>query len=157
LSRLNSFCFKNRVEPAQLDFCLTRTNCPQICFFFDDFFTFGVDPAQPRFLTFGLSRDRGPLQLKQMTKKGVLRKIPYKLCRIASGARQLPPLAARPKLAGWGDSFLMVYRNNTGGRGAGFISVYPQNPSTQMVQDDHLTTIIKCCAKNQVFSIDRTA
>jgi len=34
-----------------------------------------------------------------------------------------PPLAARPKLAGWGGSFLMVYRNNAGRLGAGFISV----------------------------------
>jgi len=33
------------------------------------------------------------------------------------------PLAARPKLAGWGDSFLTVDRNNAGWLGAGFISV----------------------------------
>ena len=34
-----------------------------------------------------------------------------------------PPLTARPKLADWGDSFSMVYRNNAGRLGAGFISV----------------------------------
>jgi len=41
-----------------------------------------------------------------------------------------PPIAARPKPAGWGGSFLMVYRNkkqqettNAGRLGAGFMSV----------------------------------
>ena len=48
---------------------------------------------------------------------GVLR-----VARSGSGVK-VPPLAARPKLAGWGDSFLMVYRNNTGRLDAGFISV----------------------------------
>jgi len=48
---------------------------------------------------------------------GVLR-----VARGGSGAKA-PPLAARPKLAGWCGSFLMVYRNNAGRLGAGFISV----------------------------------
>jgi len=39
-----------------------------------------------------------------------------------SGAKA-PPLATRPKLAGWGGSFLMVDRNNTGRLNAGFINV----------------------------------
>jgi len=48
---------------------------------------------------------------------GVLR-----VARGGSGAKA-PPLAARPKLAGWGGSFLMVYRKNAGRLGAGFIRV----------------------------------
>jgi len=44
------------------------------------------------------------------------------VARGGSGAKA-PPLAAHPKLAGWGGSFLMVYRNNAGRLGAGFISV----------------------------------
>ena len=45
--------------------------------------------------------------------------------RINSGSSRAkaPPLAARPKLAGWGGSFLMVCRNNAGRLGAGCISV----------------------------------
>jgi len=42
--------------------------------------------------------------------------------RSGCGAKA-PPLAARPKLAGWGGIFLMVHRNNAGRLGAGFISV----------------------------------
>ena len=45
-----------------------------------------------------------------------------RVARGGSGAKA-PPLAARPKLAGWGGSFLMVDRNNAGRLGAGFISV----------------------------------
>jgi len=45
-----------------------------------------------------------------------------KVARGGCGAKA-PPLAARPKLAGWGGSFLMVYRNNAGRLGAGIISV----------------------------------
>jgi len=48
---------------------------------------------------------------------GVLR-----VARGGSGAKA-PPLAARPKLADWGGSFLMVYRKNAGRLGAGFIRV----------------------------------
>jgi len=44
-----------------------------------------------------------------------------RVARGGSGAKA-PPLAARPKLAGWGDSFLMVDRNNAGRLGAGFVS-----------------------------------
>ena len=49
---------------------------------------------------------------------GVLR-----VARGSSGAKA-PPFAARPKLAGWGESFLMVYRNNAGRMCAGFISLF---------------------------------
>jgi len=50
---------------------------------------------------------------------GVLR-----VARGGSGVKA-PPLAVRPKLAGWGGSFLTAYRNNAGSLrlGAGFISV----------------------------------
>jgi len=48
---------------------------------------------------------------------GVLR-----VARGGSGAKA-PPLAVHPKPAGWGGSFWMVYRNNPGRLGAGFISV----------------------------------
>jgi len=51
------------------------------------------------------------------------------VARVGCGAKA-PPLAARPKPAGWGGSFLMVQRNkkqqettNAGRLGAGFISV----------------------------------
>jgi len=51
---------------------------------------------------------------------GVLRVVPG-----GCGAKA-PPLAARPKLAGWGVSFLMVDKNNGGRLGADFISVCSQ-------------------------------
>jgi len=54
---------------------------------------------------------------KFRTNSGVLR-----VARGGSGAKA-PPLAARPKPAGWGGSFLMVYGNNASRLGAGFISV----------------------------------
>jgi len=55
-------------------------------------------------------------------------KHPYALWLKASGARRLSKSACRAprgvqKLAGWVGSFLMVYRNNAGRLGAGFISV----------------------------------
>jgi len=45
-----------------------------------------------------------------------------RVARGGSGAKA-PPLAARPKLAGLGGRFLMIYRNNTGRLGACFINV----------------------------------
>jgi len=64
-----------------------------------------------------LKKSKKMLSWTNSVNSGVLQ-----VARSGSGAKA-PPLAARPKLAGWGGNFLMVYRNNTGRLGAGFISV----------------------------------
>jgi len=62
------------------------------------------------------SKKKGVFLGKFRINSGVLR-----MERGGWGAKA-PPLAARPKLAGWGGSFSMVYGNNASRLGAGFIS-----------------------------------